>query len=164
MIKIVAAMDQAGGIGYGGRLLPWHVPGDLKRFRRLTEGKAVIMGRRTFEEIGRPLPNRTNIVVTRSTSISGIIRTGSVADAIKAVGGGDACVIGGTRIFEEALPYCTHATLTLVRGAFPSDTFFPVASFNRLTWEWLGTYGGVGGDLVVLKRVETTEHPFKLEI
>jgi dihydrofolate reductase len=164
MITLIAAMDEAGGIGYRGRIPAWHAPGDLAQFRRATLGRTVIMGRRTYEEIGRPLPGRRNIVVT-SGKISGVEYTSSVDLAMKEVEG-DACIIGGARLYEAALPLCTHALLTLIEGAYPADTSFPVAAFNALAWRRCGGWRrpGMACHLVARSARPDPENAFRLEL
>src|SRR4051812_21138820 len=111
MIQLVAAMDEAGGIGFRGALPLWNAAGDLKRFRKLTMGTVVVMGRRTFDDLGRPLPGRANIVVTSRMSIPGVICANSIDEAIEIVGSRPCSVIGGRKIFEAFLPYCSQAAL-----------------------------------------------------
>ena len=164
MITLVAAVGPRGEIGFEGRL-PWaNLPGDLARFVKITRGKTVIMGRRTFESIGHPLPGRTNVVVTsREMSIPGLIVTDSLRRAIDLVGPADACVIGGKRIYAEALPYCSYAALTLAHEPVNADTFFPVAKFNSLGWDILARWPEQGWDGVLVRQSNHPVMPFKLE-
>jgi dihydrofolate reductase len=163
MITLVAAIGPRGEIGYQGGL-PWSLPGDLARFRRETMGKAIIMGRRTFESIGKPLDGRLNIVVTsREMSIPSLIVTVSLRRAIDLVGRADCCVIGGERIYAEALPHCSYAALTLAREPVNADTFFPVAKFNSLGWDILARWPEQGWDGVLVRRSNHPVMPFKLE-
>jgi len=133
-IAIIAAVARNGVIGHRNRM-PWHLPEDLKRFRRLTLGHAVIMGRRTFESIGTPLAGRSNIVVTRS---SGWARPGchaaqSLEAALAAVGEHeDAFVIGGAEIYALALPVARRLHMTEIERDFEGDAFFP--EFDRSRW------------------------------
>ena len=116
-IAIVVAADEQGGIGLDGRL-PWHLPADLRRFKSLTMGKPIVMGRRTWDSIGRPLPGRHSIVVSRNRSlaIAGATVVHSFEDALRAAGeAAEACVIGGAALFDAALPVAQVIELT--RGA-----------------------------------------------
>ncbi len=130
MISIIVAVDEKRGIGKD-NTLPWHIPEDLKRFKNLTSGHPIIMGRKTFESIGKPLPNRTNIIITRDANYSsmGTFVTHSLEDALHlaqgAPGSEEIFVIGGGQIFQQALPIVGRIYLTLVKGIFPADVFFP---------------------------------------
>ena len=108
--------------------LPWHIPADLAHFKRLTIGKPVVMGRRTFESIGRPLPQRHNIVVTRDRSYmaEGCTIAHTAEGALIAAGKvPEIAVIGGARIFERLLPRADILHVTYVHGEINGDTFFP---------------------------------------
>jgi len=127
MLSILVAADEANGIGKDNQLL-WHISDDLKRFRTLTSGHKVIMGRKTFESIGRPLPNRTNIVISRQKHllIEGCIVVPSVEAAIAlTLPDEEAFVIGGSEIYHQLLPRCKRLYLTRVYQLFDADTFFP---------------------------------------
>ncbi len=115
--------------------LPWRLPADLAYFKQVTMGHPVIMGRRTWESIGRPLPGRQNIVVSRNPDYSapGATVVGSLDDAWRAAGDVDeACVIGGTSLFAEALPLADRIHLTEVDAEVEGDTYFP--PFDRSQW------------------------------
>jgi dihydrofolate reductase len=115
--------------------MPWRLPEDLRRFKRLTMGHAVIMGRRTFESIGSPLPGRDNIVITRSRdwSPTGCVVVHSLDAALAAVGSrGEAFVIGGAQIYALALPLAQRLHLTEIARDFEGDAFFP--EFDRSQW------------------------------
>jgi dihydrofolate reductase len=141
-VSAIAAIDRAGAIGIGGRI-PWHLPRDLKRFRRLTWGKPIIMGRKTFLSLPGPLPGRYSIVLSRQ---SGFLAqhcqvVGSIDEALAAAhdqlavtGGDEAMVIGGSAVFEETCRLWTRAYLTLVDGRFDADSFFPLASLCQVRW------------------------------
>ncbi len=134
-LSIVVATDQHGGIGLEGRL-PWHLPNDLKRFKSLTLGKPVIMGRRTHDSIGRPLPGRTNIVVSRQPglAIEGCVVVPSLEAALEAAGNvPEACVIGGAEIYRLALPLADTLHLTRVHATVGADTHFP--ALDPDAWE-----------------------------
>jgi dihydrofolate reductase len=137
-IAIVAALGRNRVIGSGGTM-PWHLPEDLGRFKRLTLGHAVIMGRKTFESIiataGKPLPGRDNIVVTRSRdwSHSGCHAVRSLDAALAAAQGSpEAFVIGGAEIYALALPLARRLHLTEIERDFDGDAFFP--EFERSQW------------------------------
>ena len=126
-VTIVVAADERGGIGLAGRL-PWHLPADLRRFKALTMGKPIIMGRRTWDSIGRPLPGRQSIVVTRNhgLAIEGARVVHSFEEALGAARAAvEACVIGGAEIFARALPVAHVIELTRVHAHVDADTWFP---------------------------------------
>ena len=135
IISLIAAMGRNRVIGKDNSL-PWKLPEDMKRFRELTKGKPVIMGRKTFESIGKPLPNRTNIVITRDKNYSaeGCIVVHSAEDALKAAKNADeAMIIGGEQIFREFLPRANRIYLTIIDKDFEGDAFFP--DFKEDDWE-----------------------------
>lgn len=108
--------------------IPWHLPEDLKRFRRLTMGKPVLMGRATYDAIGRPLPGRRNIVITRQRNlgIAGCEVVGGPAEALERVAGsGEAMIIGGGQVYERFLPRADRIHLTRVHLTLEGDAFFP---------------------------------------
>ena len=123
---MVVAVDRAGGIGVNNQL-PWHLPEDLAHFKRVTLGKPIIMGRKTFDSIGRPLPKRRNIVVTRNAAWSheGVESAASLEAAIELLGGEPASIIGGAQIFSESLPLADCMIVTEIDHVFRCDTFFP---------------------------------------
>lgn len=129
-ISVVAAIDEKRGLGKNNDLL-FRIPEDLKRFRQLTAGKPVIMGRKTFESIGRVLPNRTNIIITRDKNFkaAGTIIVHSLEEALRQAqgkpGNEEVFIIGGGQIFAQALPLVQKLYLTLVEGDYGADTFFP---------------------------------------
>lgn len=155
-VSIIAAMGKNKEIGRGGDLL-WHIPDDLKRFKALTTGHPVIMGRKTWDSLperARPLPNRTNIVVTRQQiEIPGAIVASSVSEAIEKaleLDQQEVFVIGGAQIYEQALPYTDRLYLTLIDDTNDADTFFPpyekgftkilkneARESNGLTYHWV---------------------------
>jgi dihydrofolate reductase len=127
-IVLVVAVARGGVIGAGGAL-PWHLPADLAHFKRLTLGHAVIMGWATFESIGRPLPQRLNIVLTRQRDYAppGVEVASSLTDAYAcaAAHGGPVMVIGGAKVFAQALPDAQRIELTEVHADLAGDTHFP---------------------------------------
>lgn len=134
-ISLIAAVASNGIIG-AGNALPWRLPEDLKRFRSLTLGHPVIMGRRTFESIGRALPGRRNIVVTRNPGFvaPGCETAGSLEAAVAACAGAtdEVFVIGGAQLYAQALPQARRLYLTEIRAEFDGDTRFP--SFDPDPW------------------------------
>ncbi|AUL14145.1 dihydrofolate reductase [Bordetella bronchiseptica] len=108
--------------------LPWKLPGDLAHFKRTTLGHPIIMGRNTWESLGRPLPGRTNIVITRNPAYdaAGAVVVGSLAAAIQACGDAAvACIIGGAQIYAQALPLAQRVVATEVHAEIEGDAFFP---------------------------------------
>ena len=155
-ISIVAAVgrDREGRpvLGKDNQLL-WRIPDDLKRFKRLTSGHPVIMGRKTYESLGTPLPNRTNIVVTHDPAYKGpstrgnVVVVTSIEEAIeraKNVEGEELFVIGGAQIYEAALPFVDKLYLTIIDDEQEGDTYFPSYqdTFTKViseeTHEWNG--------------------------
>ena len=136
-IAIIVAISEDGTIGDKGEI-PWHISADLKRFKRLTMGHTIIMGRRTYESIGKPLPGRTNIVLTQSPNLIAspeVLRFGSLKAAL------DHCrqqnedlvfVIGGSKVYEAALPLADKLFITEVHQNIPGDTKFP--AYDRSEW------------------------------
>jgi dihydrofolate reductase len=127
VISIIVAVAENGAIGSNNRL-PWHLPDDLKRFKALSLGKPVVMGRRTFDSIGRPLPGRTNIVVSRDAgrAIEGALVVHSLDQALAAAGDvPEIVVIGGAEIFRQVLPRTDTIHLTRVWARVDGDVFFP---------------------------------------
>ena len=129
-LTIIVATDSSNGIGIN-NTLPWHLPEDLAHFKRLTSGHPIIMGRKTFDSIGRPLPNRRNIVISRNTQWQhdGVERVGSLQEALALVAGGaDAFIIGGGQIFEQAMPLVGKLVITRIDRKYECDAFFPALS------------------------------------
>jgi dihydrofolate reductase len=126
-LTLIVAMDAQRGIGIN-NTLPWHLPEDLAHFKRLTTGHPIIMGRKTFDSIGRPLPNRRNIVITRNAQWQheGVEAVTSVEAALALVGLDKAFVIGGAQIFDQALPLADSIIVTEIGQTYACDTFFPV--------------------------------------
>jgi dihydrofolate reductase len=125
-LTLVVAMDAERGIGIDNRL-PWHLPEDLAHFKRVTLGHPIIMGRKTFDSIGRPLPKRRNIVVTRNAGWSheGVEVAHSLQDAIAMVGGEPASIIGGAQIFSASMDLAERMIVTHIDRVYACDTFFP---------------------------------------
>ena len=134
-LSLVAALDHNFAIGRG-NALPWHLPADLKRFKALTLGKPLLMGRRTAESLGRALPGRRNMVLTRSGQVpfAGMEAVASLGDALDLVfDAGELCVIGGGEVYALCLPRATHLHLTHVDTTVAdADAFFP--RFDPAEW------------------------------
>jgi dihydrofolate reductase len=127
LLSIIVAMDANRVIGHENRL-PWHLPADLQHFRRITMGKPILMGRRTWESIGRPLPGRTNIVITRDTDYraEGCVVVHTVDAALQAARGHEeVMLIGGAQLYRQLLPRADRLYITHVHGEFSGDAFFP---------------------------------------
>lgn len=131
-VRIIAAMSRNRVIGRGGAL-PWRLPADLRRFKHLTTGHPVILGRRTFDSIGRPLPDRETIIVSRDPGLRpvGAVVVASLDAALEhatlkhAARAGDVFVAGGGQIYELALPGADRLDLTIVHATLDGDTYFP---------------------------------------
>jgi len=134
MIAMIAAMTENRVIGKGNDI-PWKIPGEQKRFRELTTGHTVIMGRRTFESMGaKPLPNRRNIVITRSHDFIPKCETAhSLFEALTLAEKNDNQIFigGGQTVYEEALPFTDRIYLTIIHSELDGDTFFPEFSMDE---------------------------------
>ena len=135
LIAALAIKDRA--IGFKNALL-WHIPEDFRHFKETTSGHAIIMGENTYRSIGRPLPNRTNIVLSPHSDFSpeGCVVACSIEDALekaRAVEHEEVFVCGGASVYQQFLPLCDRLYLTLVDGAYEADTFFP--EYSQFTQE-----------------------------
>lgn len=130
MIALIVAFAKDQVIGNMG-CIPWKIKGEQKRFKELTTGNVVIMGRRSYEEIGKPLPNRTTIVISSTKNYDGenCMTARSVAEAIEMAGDKDIYISGGARVYEEALPLVERMYITEVDLEVEGDTYFP--SFDK---------------------------------
>lgn len=143
-------------MGLGGKL-PWSIPEDMRHFRAVTMGHAVVMGRRTWEDVGRPLPGRRCVVVSRTAGFSppGVEVFSCLPSALEAAWSGDPepCVIGGAAVYRDALPHATRIHLTEVRRRVEADVFFP--PFDRSEWRETERRRGESGDVewVTLERI-----------
>ncbi|MGE7623833.1 dihydrofolate reductase [Viridibacillus sp. NPDC096237] len=128
MISLIVAHDEKNVIGLN-NAMPWHLPGDLAYFKRTTMGKPMIMGRKTFESIGKPLPGRTNIVITRDEKYAeeGIVIVHSLEDALVEAKkeSEEIMIIGGEQIFRMTLPMADRLYVTKIEKQYEGDTFFP---------------------------------------
>lgn len=121
----IAAMSLNRVIGRGNQI-PWHLPEDFKWFKRMTTGHVIVMGRKTFESIGKPLPNRTTIVLSRSQfQFPGVQTVRSLEDLTSLVADRQVFICGGAEVYEQALPLCSDLYLTLVKAIVEGDAFFP---------------------------------------
>lgn len=136
MISLVVAVGLNNEIGLDNQLL-WHLPKDLKHFKEITSGHPVIMGRKTYESIGKPLPNRTNIVISKKNKWfeEGILIVGTIKEAIKFAKKIDEniFIIGGGSIYEQTIEFADCIELTIVQETFEADTFFPKINENIWT-------------------------------
>jgi dihydrofolate reductase len=152
-VVLVAAVADNGVIGRDGDI-PWRIPEDMRHFREVTTGHTVVMGRLTFESIGRPLPNRRNVVVTRDPgwSAEDVTVVGSVPEALAAArsGPGDVMVVGGAQIYEAAIGAADVQILTEVHQRPDGDTFYP--EFDREDWQETLRERHDGYDFVRLER------------
>jgi dihydrofolate reductase len=132
-LTLIVAMDARRGIGINNQL-PWHLPEDLAHFKRLTSGHPIIMGRKTFDSIGRVLPNRRHIVVTRNADWrhDGVEAVTSLEAAIALVGDTPAFIIGGAQIFAASMALAERMEVTEIDRSFDCDTFFP--ALDAATW------------------------------
>lgn len=137
MITLIAAMGKNRAIGLDGRM-PWHLPAELQHFKQATMGKAILMGRKTWQSIGRPLPGRQNIVISRNSDFTavGADTAGSLEAALEISESEDVMVIGGGQLYCLALPHANRMILTLIDIEPEADTWFP--RWDSGQWEVLG--------------------------
>ncbi|RKZ34624.1 MAG: type 3 dihydrofolate reductase [Gammaproteobacteria bacterium] len=136
-ISIIVAMDEQRLIG-ANNALPWKLPADLKYFKEITWGKPIIMGRLTFESIGRPLPGRSNIVITRDITrrLDGCTVANSLEAALAACGDApEAMIVGGGSLYAQVLPRAQRMYLTLIHARFSGDAYFP--AYDLAQWREL---------------------------
>jgi len=133
MLSIIAAVSENNALGKDNKLL-WHLPADLKRLKELTMGHYLIMGRKTFESLGKPLPGRPHIVISRNLDliIDGVTVVDSLEKAFKlSIADEKPFVFGGAAIYEQALPYAKQVYLTRVHAVFEGDVYFPKLNLNE---------------------------------
>lgn len=149
-VTVVAAVARNGVIGSGGRL-PWHLPEDLRHFKQLTMGGTLVMGRKTYESIGRPLPGRRTVVVTRQYgwSADGVDVAGSLEAALATAGDGEVFVVGGGEIYRQALPLADALEITQVDAEPSGDVYFPPIGQD---WSEIRRTGGEGLEMVRYER------------
>ncbi len=127
MLTIIAAVAKNNALGKNNQLI-WHLPADLKRFKKITSGHHIIMGRKTFESLGKPLPNRTTIIITRNINFkaAGCIIVNSLTEAVKiAAVDENPFILGGAEIYKQAMDVADILDLTIVHKEFDADVFFP---------------------------------------
>ena len=123
--KALAAMSLNRVIGAGNKI-PWHLPEDFRWFKEMTTGQVIVMGRKTFESIGRALPNRETVVLSRSGfAAAGVRVVGSLAEINPAREGREVFIVGGAQVYSQALPLCSDLFLTVVQREVAGDAFFP---------------------------------------
>lgn len=157
-ISAIASIGENRELGKSGRLL-WRIPDDLKRVKALTTGHPIIMGRKTYESIGKPLPNRTNIVITRDKSYraEGCVVVHSLDEALakaREVENKEVFIFGGAQIYEEAFPHIDRLYLTTIHANDPdADTFFPDYSvFTKAIEKEKRDHGGLDYEWTTLER------------
>jgi len=138
MLSIIAAMARNRVIGIANRL-PWHLPEDLQHFKRLTMGHHILMGRKTYASIGRPLPGRTTVILTRQPGfrVEGCLSAGSLAEAVAMCGDDpEVFVVGGAELYAQALPLAERLYLTEIEADYAGDAYFP--EVDREQWRETG--------------------------
>jgi dihydrofolate reductase len=148
LIKILVAFDENRVIGKNNALI-WHLPADLQRFKTLTTGHVIIMGRKTYESIGRPLPNRTTIAITRQETFNpeGILVSHSLEEAIlkaKSISREDTYIVGGAEIYQMSLAVADQILVTQLHDIFDGDTYFPEIPLD--TWEIVTREKGISDE------------------
>lgn len=161
MLNLIVCMDKNRGIGKD-NAMPWHLPNELKYFKKTTTGHVVVMGRKTYESIGRPLSNRVNVAISNTmentdevpvySDIEHFINT--VRDVEKDIKGINTFVIGGASIYEQFLPYADRLYITVINAEFDCDTFFP--DFDIKDWRvvdnWTDEDNGYDLEYLVIDR------------
>ena len=142
MMHLIVACAENNVIGKE-NTIPWHIPADLAHFKALTTGHTVIMGRKTYESIGRLLPNRENIIVsTTLQSIEGAWVVSSLKEALQKATGDEIFIIGGARLYQEALPLAEQIEITKVHVSPEGDTYFPAVDWSQYEEIWRKEYDG----------------------
>lgn len=132
MLSIIAAISKNNVLGNKG-IIPWHIKGEQKRFKELTTGNTIIMGRKSFEEIGKPLPDRKTILISSTLSITAenCTTVASLSAALNSVKGEkEVFIAGGGRVYKEAMPFVDRIYLTVIETEVEGDTFFPEIDFT----------------------------------
>jgi dihydrofolate reductase len=136
MVTIIAAIAENNALGKNNQLI-WHLPADLNRFKKTTLNHAVIMGRKTHESLGKPLPNRINIIITRDKNykVENCITVNSLKEALEIASKKDEnpFILGGAEIYKQAMPFADKLDITFVHHKFEADVFFP--EINKTIWE-----------------------------
>lgn len=142
ILSIIVATAENNAIGNGNKLL-WHLPADLKHFKQITSGHTIIMGRKTFDSVGKPLPNRRNIIITRQKglSIPGAEVVNTLDEALALCDEDEEVFIGGgAEIYKMAMDLTDKIYLTVVKGTFTADTFFPAINPDEWTETDIASY------------------------
>lgn len=139
-VHIIAALTEKKRVIGNVGSIPWHIPNDFKRFKNLTSGHPMIMGRKTYESIGKALPDRTNLVVSNTMTFDDALSAHSLQDALakakKAEGGEDIFIIGGNKLYEEGLDYADILHLTLIHNEYEGDVHFPeYTPFSKIVFK-----------------------------
>ena len=153
MVSLIAAVSDNDIIGVDNKM-PWYIPDDLKRFKRLTTDNVVIMGRKTYESIGQPLPNRLNIVISRNKDlvIEGCLVVDSITKAIKKAGNNkDIFIIGGGEIYKRAIDFADRIYLTKIHIEVEGDTTFP--TIDTINWVEKGNIKNEGFSYITYDHV-----------
>lgn len=161
MISMIAAIGANNELGYGNDLI-WKIPNDMKRFREKTRGHPVIMGRKTYESIGRLLPDRANIIITRDKnfSVEGALVSDSIEEAIEKAkneaGSDEIFIIGGSQIYSLAIPHADKLYITKINSSSPvADTFFPdYSEFKKIEFSEKHNDDGLEYEFIDLTRQE----------
>ena len=156
-LSIIVATDKRGGIGINNQL-PWHLPEDLQHFKNTTSGFPIIMGRKTYDSIGRPLPKRRNIVISRNSewNQAGVEMVNSFQQAVDLLQGAEAFVIGGAQIYAQALDYAERLIVTEIQAEYQCDAFFP--EIDPHLWRessrdhYHSSNGNLGYDIVIYSK------------
>jgi dihydrofolate reductase len=154
-VTLIAAVARNGVIGADGGI-PWRLPGEQRRFKEVTMGHTLVMGRATYDSIGRPLPGRTTIVLTRDPawSADGVTTAASIEEAL-ALAEGDVWVAGGAAVYEAALPHADAQLLSEVELEPEGDTFYP--AFDRTEWREVSREAHEGYEVVRWVRVQGSD-------
>ncbi len=130
-INIIVAMDENNLIGCNNKL-PWHMPADLMHFKKITTGKTIVMGRKTYESIGKPLPNRNNIIISsdKSLHIAGAKVINNIQNIISNNLKQELIIIGGANIYKQTIKYCSRLYITRIKAKFKGDAYFPNLANN----------------------------------
>ena len=141
MIAMIVAMGENHVIGKDNQM-PWHLPNDLKWFKQVTGGHSIVMGRKTFESIGKPLPNRQNIILTRQSDYqpAGTTTVSSIKEALQLAQEEDLFVIGGANVYQQFLPYADRLYITKIHETFEGDAYFP--DFDQKDWKMIKKRAG----------------------
>lgn len=144
MISLIVAMDQNRLIGKDNQL-PWHLPADLQYFKKVTMGKPIVMGRKTFDSIGRVLPGRENVIVTRNRSYTNdnctVLHSVDEVKQFAEASEQEVFIIGGAEIFKEILPVADRLYITEIQESFEGDTYFP--AIDEKKWKLVSSTPGI---------------------